>query len=119
MERIAAAFDAFFTASTDPTYQRIVLRDAPLVLDRAEGRRLDHAIGLDLVIELIDGLRREGLVADLPVPLTARIFFAAVSEIAMSAADSPDPEPIRRDGLLVLTLMIEGLLRRGGQVPGS
>ena len=109
MARVAAAFDAFFNASADPIYHRIVLRDAPVVLDRSQGRRLDHAIGLDLVIDLIEDLRREGLVGDLPIMMTARVFLAAVCEVAMSAADSDDPLAIRRDGMVVLASMIEGV----------
>ena len=109
MARVAAAFDAFFNASADPIYHRIVLRDAPVVLDRSQGRRLDHAIGLDLVIDLIEDLRREGMVGDLPIMMTARVFLAAVCEVAMSAADSDDPLAIRRDGMVVLASMIEGV----------
>jgi hypothetical protein len=109
MVRVAAAFEAFFDASADPVYQRIVLRDAPLVLDRSQGRRLDHAIGLGLVVELIESLRREGLVGDLPLEMTARVFLAAVCEVAMSAADAEDPRAVRRDGTIVLGAIIEGV----------
>jgi AcrR family transcriptional regulator len=109
MARIAAAFDAFFDASADPTYQRIVLRDAPGVLGRMKGRGLDHAIGLDLVIELIEDLRRDGLIGDVPITMAARIFLAAVSEVAMAAAHSDDPLATRREGTFVLLAIIEGV----------
>ena len=109
MARVAAAFDAFFNASSDPLYQRIVLRDAPLVLDRSQGRRLDHAIGLQLVIDLIADLKREGLIGDLPLTMSARIFLAAVCEVAMTEADAEDPLAVRREGMLVLAAMIEGV----------
>ncbi len=107
--RLAAAVDAFFTASSEPSYVRIVLRDAPLVLDRLQGRQLDHAIGLGLVIDLIAGLRAEGLVSALPITMTARIFLAAVSEVAMSMAHADDAQAVRRDGLAVIAALIEGL----------
>ncbi|MBZ0230839.1 MAG: TetR/AcrR family transcriptional regulator [Deltaproteobacteria bacterium] len=110
MTRVAAAFEAFFDASADPTYQRIVLRDAPGVLGRTKGRGLDHAIGLDLVIALIEDLRRDGFIgADVPVTMAARIFLAAVSEVAMAAAHSDDPAATRRDGTFVLLTIIDGV----------
>ena len=111
MARIGAAIEAFFNASADPTYQRVVLRDAPLVLDRSQGRRLDHAIGLELVVDLISSLQREGLVGQLPTNMAARIFLAAICEVAMSEADSDEPQAVRREGMVVLGTMIEGILR--------
>ena len=109
MTRVAAAFNAFFDASADPTYQRIVLRDAPGVLGRTKGRGLDHEIGLDLVVALIEDMRRENLIGDVPVTMAARIFLAAVSEVAMSAAHSADPAATRREGTIVLLTIIEGV----------
>src|SRR5690606_21029924 len=103
MARVAAAFEAFFDASADPSYQRLVLRDAPGVLGRMKGRGLDHEIGLELAITLIDDMRREGIVADdVPVDMAARIFMAAIGEVATSAAHSDDPLAVRRDGMIVL-----------------
>jgi AcrR family transcriptional regulator len=109
MARIAAAFDAFFEASEDPIYQRIVLRDAPGVLGRTKGRGLDHAIGLDLVVALIEDMRREEIIGNVPIAMAARIFLAAVSEVAMAAAHSDDPQAVRREGTVVLMTIIEGV----------
>lgn len=109
MARVGAALDAFFNASADPVYHRIVLHEAPFVLGRVKGRRLDHAIGLDVVIDLIAGLKREGLIGDVPVEMSARIFLAAVSEVAMSAAHSDRPDVVRGEGMMVLASMIEGV----------
>lgn len=109
MTRIAAAFDAFFEASADPIYQRIVLRDAPGVLGRTKGRGLDHAIGLDLVVALIEDMRREQIIGDVPIAMAARIFLAAVSEVAMAAAHSDDPLAVRREGTIVLMTIIQGV----------
>lgn len=109
MARVAAAFDAFFDASADPTYQRVVLRDAPGVLGRTKGRGLDHEIGLDLVIALIEDMRRDRIIGDVPVTMAARIFLAAVSEVAMASAHSDDPLATRRDGMIVLLTIIEGV----------
>jgi AcrR family transcriptional regulator len=109
MARVAAALDAFFRASADPVYLRIVPHEAPFVLGRIKGRRLDHAIGLDVVVDLITALKGEGLLGDVPIEMSARIFLAAVSEVAMSAAHSDAPDRVRAEGMMVLATMIEGV----------
>ncbi|MBK9032286.1 MAG: TetR/AcrR family transcriptional regulator [Myxococcales bacterium] len=108
--RLFAAVGAFFAASAEPAYARIVLRDAPGVLDRVEGRSIDHAIGLGLVTALVTGLRDEGrLGPQLPLTMAARMLLAAVSEIAMSMAHADDPAAVQRDGMLVIDALVTGL----------
>jgi AcrR family transcriptional regulator len=107
-DRMLAAIDAFFTASAEPAYARIVLRDAPLVLDAHHGREIDHAIGLGLVATLVSDLLAEVRRA-LPVQVTARILLAAASEVAMAMAHAANPARVRRDGTAVLIALLEGL----------
>ncbi|HET7499992.1 MAG TPA: TetR/AcrR family transcriptional regulator [Kofleriaceae bacterium] len=107
--RMLAALDAFFAASAEPEYVRIVLRDAPLVLGPVHGREIDHAIGLGLVVSLVTELRDEGLLRPLPVVATARILLAAASEVAVAMACADDPAQARRDGTEVLLAMLDGL----------
>lgn len=108
-ERMVAAVDAFFTASAEPAYVRIVLRDAPQVLGTRHGREIDQAIGLGLVVELIAGLRDDGVLRPVPVLATARVLLAAASEVAVSMADAEDPEQARRDGSAAFFALLEGL----------
>src|SRR4051794_28459348 len=108
-DRMIAAVDAFFTASAEPAYVRIVLRDAPPVLGTLHGREIDQAIGLGLVVELIAGLRAEGVLRALPVVATARVLLAAASEVAMSMAYADDPELARREGSAVFFALLDGL----------
>lgn len=107
--RLFAAVGAFFAASADPAYARIVLRDAPGVLDRVEGRSIDHALGLELVTALLTGLRGEGQLGPLPLDMTARMLLAAVSEVAMSMAHADDPAAVRAEGAAVLDALVTGL----------
>ncbi|MBK7197854.1 MAG: TetR/AcrR family transcriptional regulator [Myxococcales bacterium] len=107
--RLFAAVEAFFAASAEPTYARLVLRDAPGVLDRVEGRSIDHAIGLELVTGLLAALRAEGRLGALPLDMTARMLLAAVSEVAMSMAHADDPAAVRAEGLAVIAALITGL----------
>jgi AcrR family transcriptional regulator len=107
--RMAAAVDAFFEASAEPAYVRIVLRDAPHVLGTLHGREIDQAIGLGLIIELLTELHREGLLRPVPLVTTARILLAAASEVAVGMAHADDPALVRREGTQVLLALLDGL----------
>lgn len=110
-ERMVTAIDAFFTASAEPAYARIVLRESPPVLGTRHGREIDQAIGLGLVIALVTELTDEGFLQPLPVVAISRLLLAAASEVAMSMADADDPDLARREGTQVLLAMLEGLRR--------
>lgn len=108
-ERMAAAIDAFFEASSDPEYVRIVLREAPHVLGPAHGREIDQAIGLGMVIQLVTELARDGAITAVPVVTTARMLLAAASEVAVAMAYAEDPAAMRREGTCVLLALMSGL----------
>jgi AcrR family transcriptional regulator len=107
--RMTTAINAFFTASAEPAYVRIVLRDAPHVLGNQHGREIDHAIGLGLVIELVTALHEQGGLRPLPIVATARVLLAAASEVAMSMAHADDPEVARKEGAEVVLALLDGL----------
>jgi AcrR family transcriptional regulator len=108
-DRMVAAVDAFFTASAEPAYVRIVLCDAPQVLGTRHGREIDQAIGLGLVVELLSALQRDGAMRPVPVLATARILLAAASEVAMAMAHADDPAIARRDGSAAFFALLDGL----------
>jgi AcrR family transcriptional regulator len=108
-DRMIAAVDAFFDASADPEYVRIVLREAPHVLGPVHGRAIDQAIGLGLVVQLVTDLCNEGGVRRLPIVATARVLLAAASEVAVTMAYADAPELARREGTEVLLALLDGL----------
>jgi len=114
--RIVAALEAFFDASAEPEYVGIVLRDAPHVLGARHGRELDQAIGLQLVCELLAGMREEGLLPAIPLEATARVLVAATSEVAVSMAYAGDPALARKEGTAVVLAILEGF-RASAQRP--
>ena len=85
------------------------MRAQPGVLDRVEGRSIDHAIGLALVTDLLAALRAEGRLGPLPLDMAARMLLAAVSEVAMSMAHADDPAAIQAEGMAVIDALITGL----------
>ena len=117
--QLVASIDAFFTASAEPAYVRIVLCDAPLVLGRVLGRELDQEIGLGLVGALLAALEAERGLVPVPRAMTARILLAAVSEIAIAMAQAADPAAVRAEGTAALFALLDGLRPRtsGGSAP--
>ena len=107
--QMLAAIQAFFAASAEPDYVRIVLREAPLVLGHMQGREVDQAIGLGFVCRLVESLRDEGMLPPLPVLPTARMLLAVTGEMAVAMAYAADPELARREGTQVVLAMLEGL----------
>lgn len=112
-ERMASAIDAFFEASSDPDYVRIVLRDAPHVLGPMQGREIDQAIGLGLVVQLLTDLASDGALREVPIVTTARMLLAAASEVAVAMAYAEDPATVRREGTEVLLALLSGLRQPG------
>lgn len=110
--RMYAALDAFFELSSEPAYVQIVLRDAPHVLGSGHGREIDQAIGLGLLIELLNELAREGVMRAVPVVATARILLAAASEVVVAMANAADPALTRREGAEVMIALLDGLRSR-------
>ena len=86
-----------------------MLLDAPLVLGHREGRALDHAIGLGFVRVLLTGLVEARLAPDLPITTASRMLLSAISEVAVTMADSDDPAREQREGMEVALAMLEGL----------
>ncbi len=107
--QMLAALEAFFDASAEPDYVRIVLRDAPHVLGPIHGREIDQSIGLTFVQQLVQGLCEAGLLPDLPVAATARMLLAVTGEMAIAMASADDTELARKEGTQVVLTMLEAL----------
>jgi AcrR family transcriptional regulator len=111
-QQTIAALYAFFEASAESDYVRIVLHDAPHVLGPIHGRELDQAIGLSFVTEMVEGLCKAGLLPDLPVAATARMLLAVTGELAIAMAYAEDQELARKEGTQVVLTLLESLRAR-------
>jgi AcrR family transcriptional regulator len=107
--QMRAALEAFFDASSEPDYVRIVLLDAPRVLAPHHGRELDQTIGLGFLCELVEALRAARLLPRLPVVATARMLLATTGDLAIAMAHAADPARVRKEGTQVLLAMLGGL----------
>ena len=109
--KIAAALDAFLEASSEPSYVRIVLRDAPTVLGVTKGRDIDQRLGIGLTESLIGALVDAGHMPAVAVPIAARVLLAMVSEVAVTMSTSEDPARTREEGRAVVLAILDGLRR--------
>ncbi|MEM1416974.1 MAG: TetR/AcrR family transcriptional regulator [Myxococcota bacterium] len=109
--RLEAALDAFFEASSEPAYVRIVLQEAPVVL-LGKTRTIDQDVGLALVEELLGGLMDAGELPELPLRPLAGIVLAATGDVAIEMAASDDLAKTRAEGRRVIDALFEGLRRQ-------
>lgn len=99
----------FLDVCSDPTYQHIVLLDGPLALGWRRWRELDHTHLGSMVVVEVQGLLDAGLIASYPAELVAGAVYGALTELALTIADSsghadPQAGDLVRDLLSGLTL---------------
>jgi AcrR family transcriptional regulator len=78
----------YLQSCLDPAYQRIVIREAPVVL----GPEAQDRLSFGLIRSAVAELRTAGGLVGMPVEITARLVFGALSTAATMIANSPDPE---------------------------
>jgi AcrR family transcriptional regulator len=106
---LCAGCHAMLDAHLDPTVQRIVLHDAPSVLDADTIRRVDARHGAVVLRGALRRAIRAGIIRPLPLKTLALMLTGAILEGCMAIADSDDPAQARGDTGKVLTSLLEGL----------
>ena len=101
----------------DPSYQRIVVHEAPVVMGWERWREAEERCSFGLVRSGLQALIDAGEIDDLPVEATARLLFGALTAGATMIARSADP---KKTGAEVSTTIIRMLerLRRPQPEPG-
>jgi AcrR family transcriptional regulator len=100
----------------DPSYQRIVVHEAPVVMGWERWREAEDHFSFGLVRTAIQALIDAGEIDELPVEATARLLFGALTAGATTIARSDDP---KKTGAEVSTTIIRMLerLRRSDPAP--
>jgi AcrR family transcriptional regulator len=110
---LRAGCEAFIELARSPRIRQIVLTDAPAVLGWQKWREIEAQHGLGL---LKTALRRAAEAGRLPteqVDVAAHVLLAAVIEIALMIARSPDAKAATRQGRKALAKLIDGLAGGG------
>lgn len=107
---VLAALRAFLDACSDPAYSRLVFRELPAVMGRQEWWDEGEATFGVVVEQMLLALVDARVFHTASVPLTARLFYAALCETALVVAAASDPVAERQEAEAVLTQLLSGLL---------
>jgi AcrR family transcriptional regulator len=111
--RLVAASRTYIETHTDPAVLRIVLRDARSVLSHEAWRRVDSQWGAVMFRAAFRQAISRGVIVDLPLNTLAVTFTGALAEACLAVANADDPASARKEALLVVEQLLEGLRPRG------
>jgi AcrR family transcriptional regulator len=93
----------------DPSYQRIVVHEAPVVMGWERWREAEDHFSFGLVRASIQALVDGGELAPLPVEVTARLLFGALTAGAAVIARADDPKKAGAEVSTTIVTMLERL----------
>nr|WP_042189623.1 TetR/AcrR family transcriptional regulator [Kibdelosporangium sp. MJ126-NF4]CEL18787.1 Transcriptional regulator, TetR family [Kibdelosporangium sp. MJ126-NF4]CTQ96360.1 Transcriptional regulator, TetR family [Kibdelosporangium sp. MJ126-NF4] len=110
-ERALDGVQEFIKVCLNPTYQRLVIREAPVVMGFERWRESEEHHSYGIVRRVLEQLIEEGEIGDLPVEMTARMMFASLAAGAQIIAEAADPKKASTEVFTVLIHMIDGIRR--------
>ncbi|HEY7596667.1 MAG TPA: TetR/AcrR family transcriptional regulator [Actinophytocola sp.] len=110
-ERAMAGIRAYVRVCLDPAHQRIVIHEAPVVMGWERWREAEEHFSYGLVRATVEALLDAGEIEPLPVEVTARILFGALSAGAEIIAGSPDPKKAGAEVTKTIVAVMEGMRR--------
>ncbi|OZM70029.1 TetR family transcriptional regulator [Amycolatopsis antarctica] len=114
-ERALSGLRAFIKACQEPSYQRIAIHEAPVVMGWERWREAEDQFSFGLIRSTLEQLVEAGEVDEVPLEVTARLLFGALSAAATVIAGSADP---KKEGAQVELVIVE-LLNRIRRAPGT
>ena len=112
-ERAMEGIQAYVRVCLEPAYQRIVIHEAPVVMGWERWREAEEHFSYGLVRATVEALVDAGEIAPLPVEVTARILFGALSAGAEAIASSAEPKKVAADVSRTIVTVMEGMRRDG------
>ncbi|WP_285753760.1 TetR/AcrR family transcriptional regulator [Lentzea sp. NBRC 105346] len=107
---------AYVRECLEPSYQRIVIHEAPVVMGWERWREAEEHYSFGLLRTAIQMLCDAGEIdEDLPVEITTRLLFGSLSAGASTIASSPDPKKVSREVERAIVRVVEGLRRGDGR----
>jgi AcrR family transcriptional regulator len=93
-ERAQRGLREFISSCLDPSYQRIAIHEAPVVMGWERWREAEDRASFGLIRSILEDLIEAGEVESVPVEITARLLFGALSSGATEIAGSTDPRTV-------------------------
>ncbi|MET9349919.1 TetR/AcrR family transcriptional regulator [Streptomyces termitum] len=107
-EQLSEGCQAFLTATTDPSVQRVMLVDGPAVLGWRSWRELTEATSGRHLAQALAALIEEGTIPPQPVAPLTHLLSGAMNEAALWLADAEDPTALE-DTRRALTRVLSAL----------
>ncbi|WP_158887888.1 TetR/AcrR family transcriptional regulator [Amycolatopsis anabasis] len=93
-ERALTGLRTFIKSCLDPAYQRIAIHEAPVVMGWERWREAEDHFSFGLIRSSLEALIEAGEVDDVPVEITSRMLYGALSSAAAAIASSADPKKV-------------------------
>jgi len=117
-DRAIAGVDAYVRVCLRPAYQRIVVHEAPVVMGWERWREAEERFSYGLVRQSVVALVEAGEIEPLPVEVTARILFGALTAGAEVIASAPEPKKAAAEVSKTIVTVLSGMrchLADGGE----
>ncbi len=108
-ERALNALETYLEGCLQPSYRRIVLQEAPVVLGWAEWREKEKRSIMSLTTMLLQDLMDAGRMKKQPIEILVYILFGAITEAALGIADSDEQEDTREQAKQIIERMLQSL----------
>jgi len=118
-EQAMAGLHAYIQICLEPSYQRIVVHEGPVVMGLDRWRETEDRCSFGLIRDTVQAMVDAGVVADTPVEATSRLLFGALSAAATVIATASEQQKAGAEVKLVIERMLDGLRRGGAMVTGS
>jgi AcrR family transcriptional regulator len=110
-ERAMNGIRHYIEICLDPSYQRIVVHEAPVVMGSERWRKAEDQFSFGLVRAAIQALVDSGELEDLPVEVTARLLFGTLTAGATLIARAEDSKKASAEVSSTIIRMLERLRR--------
>src|SRR5207245_785855 len=96
-ETAMAALRGFVRVCLDPSFQRIVVHEGPVVMGWERWREAEEHFSFGVIRTSVEVLVNAGEIDDLPIDVSARLLYGALSAGASMIASSDDPRRTSED----------------------
>lgn len=105
-DRAIDCLRTFLQCCLEPSYQRVVVHEAPVVMGWERWRQAEEHFSFGLLRDCIEELVAAGELEQVPVDTTSRLLFGALSSAATVIAGSADPAQVSAEvEAVVITLL--------------
>src|SRR5262249_44770950 len=108
-DRAVRGVELYIQSCLDPSYQRIVVHEGPVVMGWARWRETEDHFSYGLVRATIEALIEAGEIVELPVEVTARVLFGALSAGATFIAGADNPKKAGAEVSKTIVAVMQGM----------